>query len=1166
MITQDMPREQLARELENLRRRVAELEKSEAGLLREQRLRRDSETRFRILYENAPLGYQSLDRDGLLLAVNQAWLDILGYSREEIAGKSFVDFLTPGSQDHFKTSFPDFKAAGEIRRAEFEMIRKDGSQITAFLDGKSIYDEQSRLSEICCIVQDVTTIKQSMKAIKESEYIYRSIVTNIEVGISLINSNMEIVRVNKSVQINFPNVRPSEGQICYNQYNDPPGTEPCSYCPCVLTLQDGKTHEAVTETPAGAEIRNYRIISSPIKDSDGRVQYVIELTEDITELKRTQEALDRANLEWERTFNAISDPIMVLDTEHKMIRANRAMAAAFEKTEQELKGKECFGVVHGGERPHPFCPHSQLLVDGQEHSAEIAEPRLGGIYEVRVSPLVGHDGQVAGSVHVARDITARKQSEEALRKSEEKYKTRFEESFDGLFITSPQGRILDMNRKGVAMFGYDTKAEVLNLDLERDVYAYPPDRQRILSMVNTRGSAEYEVVVKKKSGEHMVTFCSLTAVRDKGGAITSYRGIIRDITERKRAEEALLAASRYNRSLIEASLDPLVTISTEGKITDVNAATEQVTGYSRDELIGTDFSHYFAKPERARSGCERAFKDGSVKNYELEIRHRDGRLTPVVYNASVFRDGSGRIVGLFAAARDISLRQQAEEKNLWLASIVESSDDAIIGKSLDGVITSWNKGAEKIYGYKEDEAIGEMISLVVPPDRRHEVARFLERIGYGEHTEHYETVRRRKDGREIDVSLTISPIRNTTGHIIGASTIARDISQQKSLQRQLLQAQKIEAIGTLAGGIAHDFNNILGIIMGYAEIARFDLDEGSPGKQSIDEVLKATQRAKDLVAQILTFSRRTEQELSPLHIVPLVKESLKFLRASLPASVEIRQELLLPEGKDLVLTDPTQIHQVLMNLATNAAHAMRVEGGVLQVTLSAVHFDLLDAGKPLELDAGEYLLVSVQDTGHGMDRATMDRIFDPYFTTKRPGEGTGLGLAVVHGIAKSCGGTITVHSEPGKGAVFHVYLPRAESSESSEVQATTHIHGGNKRILLVDDEEALTKAIKKMIERLGYKVTDTTSSIEALSLFRQRPEEFDLVITDYSMPKMTGVDLAVEIMQIRPDIPVILSTGFNEKISEKSVKNVGISALIMKPISLSDIAEIIHEVLKTNGD
>jgi CheY-like chemotaxis protein len=252
-----------------------------------------------------------------------------------------------------------------------------------------------------------------------------------------------------------------------------------------------------------------------------------------------------------------------------------------------------------------------------------------------------------------------------------------------------------------------------------------------------------------------------------------------------------------------------------------------------------------------------------------------------------------------------------------------------------------------------------------------------------------------------------------------------------------------------------------------------------------------------------------------------------------------------------------------MNLATNAAHAMREKGGVLRVTLSLVHLDSLDVGRPMELSPGRYLDLTVEDTGHGMDRTIIDRIFDPYFTTKGPGEGTGLGLAVVHGIVKSYGGAIQVYSELGNGTAFYVYLPKLESGETLEEEVLAPILRGNERILLVDDEETLVNAVKQMLEHLGYKVTATTNSAEALSLFLQRPEDFDLVITDYTMPNMTGDDLAKEIMQIRPDVPIILCTGFNEQINEQAAKSMGIRALIMKPVSLRGIAKVIYEVLKT---
>ena len=380
-----------------------------------------------------------------------------------------------------------------------------------------------------------------------------------------------------------------------------------------------------------------------------------------------------------------------------------------------------------------------------------------------------------------------------------------------------------------------------------------------------------------------------------------------DIAERKLAEEALRAASLYNRSLIEASLDPLVTISAEGKITDVNKATERVTGYSREELIETDFADYFTDRQKARYGYEQAFKEGAVKDYELEIRHRNGDLTPVIYNASVYYDHSGKVAGLFAAARDISHRKQAEEKNLWLATIVESSDDAIIGKTLDGTITSWNKGAENVYGYKDTEAVGKPISILASPDRQDELSTLLARIRRGEHVEHHETVRRKKDGREIDVSLTISPIRNAEGRIIGASTIARDITEQKSLQRQLLQAQKMEAVGTLAGGIAHDFNNLLTVVLGFSELLLIGKDEPDPSYADLQKIHQAARRGADLVQRILAFGRKTEITPRPLNLNHEIEQVKKLLDRTIPKMIEIG--LLLSDELPMVNADPFRLNR-----------------------------------------------------------------------------------------------------------------------------------------------------------------------------------------------------------------------------------------------------------------
>ncbi|MDP3029139.1 MAG: GAF domain-containing protein, partial [Deltaproteobacteria bacterium] len=374
----------------------------------------------------------------------------------------------------------------------------------------------------------------------------------------------------------------------------------------------------------------------------------------------------------------------------------------------------------------------------------------------------------------------------------------------------------------------------------------------------------------------------------------------------------------------------------------------------------------------------------------------------------------------------------------------------------------------------------------------------------------------------------------------------RAYEELRMTQRQLVQIQKMEAIGTLAGGIAHDFNNILTAIIGYTELAREAAPEGSRVQAHLQEVFRAGMRAKDLVQQILIFSRQSKQEQKPLQTDSIVKEGLKLLRASIPTTIEIRPNIERECGT--VLGDPTQIYQVLVNLCTNAAHAMGEKGGVLEVSLMNVDLDADAVAQHPGLKPGLYVRLTVNDTGHGMDRAVMEQIFHPFFTTKGPGEGTGMGLAVVHGIVKSHGGAITVDSEPGRGATFHVYFPRIERGRAPEAEAAASVPTGSERILFVDDEKALVDMIKQMIESLGYKVAGRTSSIEALEAFRAQPDKFDLVITDQTMPNMTGKMLAKELLRIRPDIPIILCTGYSELITEEKAKAMGIRELVMKPV------------------
>ena len=433
-----------------------------------------------------------------------------------------------------------------------------------------------------------------------------------------------------------------------------------------------------------------------------------------------------------------------------------------------------------------------------------------------------------------------------------------------------------------------------------------------------------------------------------------------------------------------------------------------------------------------------------------------------------------------------------------------------------------------------------------------------------------ELYRREKKLREMNGYLqeTLDALHRETGVRKQVEEELHRIEEQyrnlcdtsRDLEGQLRQAQKMETVGTLAGGIAHDFNNILAAIMGNIELILFDVPDTSPIRNNLDQVLKASHRARKLVRHILSFSRRNSHEKKPVFIQQILNESVDLLRASIPSTVDIVQDICPPVK--CVKADSTQIHQVVMNLCTNACYAMQGENGRITMTLAPVRVDEAQAGQDLTgFRPGEYLKLTVSDTGRGMDEHVRKRVFDPYFTTKPQGEGTGMGLAVVHGIVKAHEGVIQVESTPGKGSTFHLYFPVIDLDADTSGNCVRMIPQGSERVLFVDDEEALADIGSKMLQRLGYRVVAETRSVKALETFKNNPEDFDLVVTDMTMPDLTGIQLARKIRMISPDIPIILCTGYHRDINTSIVDNFKINHLMFKPLKIAELADVIRKVI-----
>ncbi len=661
---------------------------------------------------------------------------------------------------------------------------------------------------------------------------------------------------------------------------------------------------------------------------------------------------------------------------------------------------------------------------------------------------------------------------------------------------------------------------------------------------------------------------------------TLWYGVLRDVSERKLTEQQIRYQFHLLKSITERAAECIYVTDLQGCVTFANPEVEKVFGYALDEIVGANLHekiHHHHPDGRPFPAAECALENAltsynSVRNQELVFFRKDGSPVPTLCSSAPL-EVAERVVGVVIVVRDITELKDAEkalrESEERLRQIAASLRDAIwLVDSQTQQVLYVNPAFETICGHTCEDFYqdAEVFNQIIHPEDRDRVLRaYFNGASMGAVEERHRIIR--PDGTIRWVKSRTVAVKNVVGESYRIATILEDVTTrveaehlQRSLEEQLRQAQKMDAIGTLAGGIAHDFNNVLAGILGSVELARMEVPPDHSAQQFLQSILLASNRARELVQQILTFSRRKDSEKTLIQVQPVVAECVKLLRSTFPAMVRITHQVDL--SCPPVLADPIQIHQVIMNICTNAWHALPPADGHIDIVLHAREVSQQDADRHADLRSGSYVCLTIKDNGHGMDLATQQRIFEPFFTTKPSGKGTGLGLSVAHGIIKSHQGALLVVSAPGQGAAFSVYLPAHTGADLNEPAAARQLlQGRGERILFVDDEPNLAVVTEKVLTRIGYAVTRFNRAEQALETFREDPYAFELVITDFAMPGMSGTDLAGAILETRGDIPVLLISGFVDQPVHDAALKIGIREVLLKPLSIEGLSDSVSRAL-----
>ncbi|MCX8043280.1 MAG: PAS domain S-box protein [Desulfobacterota bacterium] len=1037
--------------------------------------------------------------------------------------------------------------------------------------------------------------------LKEENRFLHSVLACIQDGISVLAPDLTILFANDTMKAWYAASLPLEGKKCFQCYHH--SDHPCNPCPSVRCLTSGMLESDIVPGPQGSAVTWLEVYSYPMKDDTGAVVAVVEFVRDISarreaelklqwavaelsereqkliglnqelmatvqQLKASEESLRESEERYRTFYQELRDGCCAIDLQGRFIECNPAFERITGYTRDELLWMRYEDLTppkwHEMERAILL---NQVAVHGYSAPYEKEyRHKDGHVFPIELQAYIKKDtqGNHIGYWAFVRDLSERKQAEA----ERERLLAIFDATLDFISTALPDGRLQYINAPGKRLVGWDEDTPVTSRFIKdlHPAWAYSKIMQEGVPAAIRDGSWSGETALLHRNGKEIPVSQYIMSHKSSDGTLLYLSTVMRDITERKQAEEAIARSKQL--------LDRAQSIAQLGSW-ELDLATGtlywsdelyRLLGYTPGEVSPSfdcilwhvheeDRNSLLQLHQHAVEQMPREMED------ERRIIRKNGELRTFTTRAIIERDITNKPVRVYGILQDVTEQRKMEHQLEQFAAAIQHAAETVMIMAADGSIQYINPAIEQLTGFTNAEVMGKNPFFTTHGIYTSDFYRSIWETLQSGNVWRGQMTNVDKTGKHYELDTVISPIRDAGGAVVGYVSLGRDITKELTLEQQLRHAQKMEAIGTLAGGIAHDFNNILSAIIGYTELAAEYAPETGNLRYNLAQILKAADRAKNLVQQILAFSRKSQIGHQPLVFAAIITEALKLLRPTLPSTITITTRII--DENAAIMGDPTQIQQVLINLATNAAHAMRDTGGTLTLAVETVLFDAEQAALFPETAPGEYVQLTVSDTGTGISPDIIDRIFDPFFTTKEVGQGSGMGLAVVHGIVKSHNGALRVESHVGQGTTFFIIFPKIHHSTSRQTEETPLVPHGTESVLLVDDEEDLLTVCSGILTSLGYRVTAAHTGAEALGMFLKRPESFDLVITDQTMPGMTGFDLAQKILAVRPSMPIILCTGYSETVSEDKARAIGIRGFVLKPFNRAELAATVRTALES---